>query len=1254
MNALHRGAFKSGKLLLSPESGPYTKEARVPGRRCRVKREWVLEVLMSESKSSAADRNLLFGILAVQMNFVSRDALIGAMNSWVLDKARLLGQILLEQKALAADAHQLLEALVKKHLELHDNDAEKSLAAVSSVGSVRGKLQLLADADVQASLAHVGVAGGQVDQFATRAGSLGATGGPGARFRVLRPHARGGLGEVFVARDEELGREVALNEIQDRHADDPASRARFLLEAEITGGLEHPGIVPVYGLGQYADGRPYYAMRFIRGDSLKEAIDRFHQQQGNKPDAGERGVEFRKLLGRFIDICNAIGYAHCRGVLHRDLKPGNIMLGKYGETLVVDWGLAKAADKQEPATEADEAPLHPSAASGTPDTLPGKAIGTPQFMSPEQAAGRHDLLGPASDVYSLGATLYALLTGQVPFTDSDISTVLRRVQQGDFPQPRRVLGSVPKALEAICLKAMALKPQDRYATPRVLADDVEHWLADEPVMACPESWTARLGRWARRHRATVRSAVAALLVALVGTVTATVLLSAANDRERSAKELALKNEAEAKKQRDKARVRFQLAREAVDKFHTQVSESQEMKAKGVEQLRAKLLGTAVDFYQKFTEQEEGNDPAVQRERGHAFWRLANLCDDIGRYGQAEKTYQAALEIQQKLRAEYPDDLRFLSDLAATWTGLGNLYYRMSRYELAEKYDQQAVAARRQIAEAPSATAVSRDELARVHANLANVYTQSNRYDLAEQHYLAAQAALKKLVADCPKESVYQSSLAQCQGNLGVLLSRTGKRGQAEKAFQDCIATYKSLAEAQPDDPGNWDRLAGRYHTLAELYSESGRTAQAEEQYQQALAIRKKLADTHPAVPIYQAKVADSLNGLAGLYHRTGRNDRAESVYQEAAGICRKLADAHPTVTDYQSDVLNSYLNLGELYRQMRQLDKALEAHEAALKIAQRVLASDPKSVDWQVNLGACYHNLGLTHNNMKHPELAAEAYVEAIAVRKPLAEAYRKNPWYRRNLAWSYHNLGDVCLRLNRQPEALQAYQNSLTLAKELTAEEPSVTDHVTILGSDYEGLGKIERDAGHHEAAAQWYSDAVAALAKIMEKNAQDPTARRYQRNAYEGRAIELGQLGRHAEASADWERALALTEASQRPRLGVRPALALARSGDHEHAVAEADALAKGKDNTSTMLYDLLRVYSLSIAAVRKDDGRIPAERHKAEERYAERAIELLGAARAAGHFKEAKELEGLKKDADFDALRQRADFKKLCADWEKPATP
>jgi formylglycine-generating enzyme required for sulfatase activity len=492
------------------------------------------------------DHNLLFGILALQMDFISRDALVAAMNAWVLDKARPLGTILVAQGALAKDLHDVLQVMVAKHLEIHNNDPQQSLAALGAVGPVDGDLRQITDADVQASLCHVGHGSATPGLEATSAHVPPSTLPPHARFQILRPHARGGLGEVFVARDAELKREVALKEIQERHAHHPESRARFLLEAEVTGGLEHPGIVPVYGLGSYPDGRPFYAMRFIKGDSLKDAIAAFHQADRQGRSASERSLALRHLLGRFVDVCNAIAYAHSRGVLHRDLKPGNVMLGKYGETLVVDWGLAKVVGQADPETTN----AGPISSGDTAMTQAGRALGTPAYMSPEQAAGRLDQLGPRSDTYSLGATLYCLLTGQAPFAESDVGAVLGKVQRGKFPPPRQVNPRVPLALQAVCLKAMALLPEDRYATPRELAEEIERWLADEPVQARREPLSARLGRWLRKHPALAAGAGALLLTGVIALAVSTLLIGSAQRKTAD----ALRNEEQARKDRALAQV----------------------------------------------------------------------------------------------------------------------------------------------------------------------------------------------------------------------------------------------------------------------------------------------------------------------------------------------------------------------------------------------------------------------------------------------------------------------------------------------------------------------------------------------------------------------------------------------------------------------------------------------------------------------------------------------------------------------------
>jgi WD40 repeat protein/serine/threonine protein kinase len=463
-----------------------------------------------------AGHNLLFGVLALQNNFLGRDDLLGAFVAWVADKTRPLAQILVDRGVLDDVRRALLEALVAEHLKQHGGDPAASLAATSSLGPVREDIEGLGHPALQATLAHVAAAraaGAGGDAEATATYTSPSSRRAGERFRILRFHREGGLGRVYVARDEELGREVALKEIRPDKVAEAHLRGRFVLEAEINGGLEHPGIVPVYSLGTYDDGRPFYAMRFVEGDSLKEAIETYHNEHP-RPDPS--AVEFRKLLGRFIDVCEAIAFAHSKGVLHRDLKPHNVMLGRFGETLLIDWGLAKATGRRAPIgpEAADEATLVPPSGSGHAPTV--GVLGSPPYMSPEQAAGEVESLGPATDVYGLGAILFALLTGEPPVEGRTVEEILDRARQGAIRSPRSLNPSIPRSLEAVCLKALASQPVDRYPTALALAEEVQHWLADEPVSALPESWSQRWARWSRRHRAWVQAgAVSVTLIALL-------------------------------------------------------------------------------------------------------------------------------------------------------------------------------------------------------------------------------------------------------------------------------------------------------------------------------------------------------------------------------------------------------------------------------------------------------------------------------------------------------------------------------------------------------------------------------------------------------------------------------------------------------------------------------------------------------------------------------------------------------------------
>ena len=731
--------------------------------------------------------------------------------------------------------------------------------------------------------------------------------GASSRYQTLWLHATGGLGEVFAALDTDLHRRVALKQIQQMHALDPVSRKRFIAEAEITGNLEHPGIVPVYGLGADTLGRPYYAMRFVRGETLATAIHRFHAGL----DTDFMGSEFRWLLRRFMDVCNPIAYAHSRGILHRDLKPDNIMLGSFGETLVMDWGVAKVISRGD---RAKTIPEDPAAIEQEPDehrelgngvvTLDGQAVGTPTYMSPEQAAGRLDTLGPESDVYSLGATLYVMLTDQKPY-QGEAEQILIDVQKGHFLPPRSIKRAVPLALEAICLRAMALDPSGRYETPLQLAEDIELWLADEPVTAWNDPWFDRTRRWVRRHRPIVAGGAAALVVAVLALGMAVPLLSLAWSNESAARRdeqnlriLAMQKATEAQQLQAVAVQQSEIARR--ERASAKVSEKKANEEKDRAERAFKFLVAAfrkpdpaidgrtlkvVDLLDRAVgevNQSFGDQPLMEATL------LSAIGQTFGGLGMPDRSFpvfQRALTLRSRaLGEDHTETLQALHDLAMAHQDAGQLDQAIILLE-------QTLARRKASREGdPSALIESMNDLA-------VAYWESGRPSEAIPLYEVALEKVRSRLGDDHADTLTISD------NLAVAYGAAGQVGRAISLHEDVLIRLKArLGE-------NHLTTLVAMNNLARAYEAGLRHVESIELYEKTLPkLQAKLGDDHPGV-------LTTMCGLARAYQSAGRLPEALALFEATLSKRRvKLGDRHP-------DTLLSLIDLANSYWAAKQPDK---------------------------------------------------------------------------------------------------------------------------------------------------------------------------------------------------------------------------------------------------------------------------------------------------------------------------------------------
>ena len=590
-----------------------------------------------------SDRQLLFGVLALQLDFISVQQFAEVCTVWASRKDRALPDLLADRGWLKPQDHSDIDRLLARKIERHGGDLAASLREVGADERVRASLANIDDEGIHRTLMPTPPPHG-LAVIATRDFDPGGR----DRYTLSRLHATGGIGRVWLAHDSSLRRDVALKELRPDRSSNEALWPRFLREARVTGQLEHPGIVPIYEVGQRPDDKaPFYTMRFIRGQTLAEAANQYHSRLA-KGEAGP--LELRKLLSAFIGACNAVAYAHSRGVLHRDLKPQNVVLGAFGEVIVLDWGLAKIAAEDEVGPEVVEL----GSSDGVDPTIMGQKLGTPSYMSPEQAAGRLNLVSPKTDVYGLGAILFHILTNEPPFPAPTSDEAMNRVINESVPSIRAKAPTTSASLEAVCLKSLAKNPDDRYESATALAEEIQHWLAHEPVKAHRESRRTRALRWARRHKTFVSAAAVSLIVSVIALATASAMIY----REQ---QLTEKEKNEAEKQRTEAE--RNLARSLELTKNIVVIAHQHLPFDALD-FRRRLLETSLDTIAQI-ERDRPNDDQVTMTADLIRRELPSVVvtDDPQR---AEATIRETLPRLEAAAAKFPEDVTH-----ATALGLAN-------------------------------------------------------------------------------------------------------------------------------------------------------------------------------------------------------------------------------------------------------------------------------------------------------------------------------------------------------------------------------------------------------------------------------------------------------------------------------------------------------------------------------------------------------------------------------------------------------
>jgi eukaryotic-like serine/threonine-protein kinase len=989
-----------------------------------------------------------------------------------------------------------------------------------------------------------------VEEVAGTFGSTTAEGSPrdeGAEFgdfRILRPLGRGGMGVVFEAVQHSLGRHVALKVLPFGAAFDPRQLARFRVESQAAAQLHHTHIVPVYSVG-CERGVHYYAMQLIDGPTLAEVIADLRRARSLEsppvPTSGNRGASIsvsahenncagdacdqaqgarsgepakgwsglsststrsgafvREIGGLAMNAALALEHAHQNGVLHRDVKPSNLMVDSRNHLWVTDFGLARFQG-QGSLTET------------------GDVLGTLRYMSPEQAQGNSSVVDQRTDIYSLGATLYELLTLEPAFGGSDRQELLGRIALEEPPRPRGLNPAIPADLETIILKAMAKDPASRYASAGALAEDLRRFLEDQPILARRPSPVERMARLARRHVRIIMSVLPLLFVMVIGLTLGIVLVL----REQ-AEILSKQGEIESKKdevERSRAEVKRQRddARRAVDEMYTQVAEEWLSRQTNLQPLQRDFLQKALAYYEKFAREEDA-DPALRIQRGLASLRVGAIQRSLGKFDLAEQAFRQTLAILDADGNTSDHNSETLDALARAYVGLADVLSSANRIEESDKLIPRAVELTRLFIEKTPQTPSSLPTLAYQHEQLGGLLRYLGRLKESEQAYRTA-LDLGKVIGNPNRLTEAAAST-----RLGAMLEQTGRLAEAQQVYRHAVELHESLVKADPAMPLYRQSLARTLTAMAGLLSKQrGREPDVEQTYRRASALYNRLAADAPEMPAIRYELGVTLIELGKLLLKLRRISEAEEVLRGVPAVFEALIAESRNLSNFREKLAASLTVLADVQRIAGQTAIAISNARKAQEIYEKLNAENPDiRRNSAKNLGCLVELLDVSASYAEAEGLARRA----VAILEKVASERPNDPDVRSELAIDVHQLAYQCFRTGKPEEADRAYRRSLEMLEKLVAEAPERSDDWLSLARVAMNLGGFCFQRNRFDQAAKITRRAIETYEHLITNNYRRDEMLRGAATCLGNLAVTQIAMERRADGVHSYRRALELLD--------------------------------------------------------------------------------------------------------------------------------